>query len=168
MLTDTGDSFTIVLNSANTGQNIQAIDSNGDKKYFNCLPSFYSEQAKMKKYKISVNLVTPITPESTLAGAPLYLLDLGTGNNIQTFYQTGSACTLTNSVLIPLEPWVSIASASAIVSTYWVAKSCFTGRMTTDVIQVRIRNASNFAIQNAFPNYILQISFEEVLETKTF
>jgi hypothetical protein len=168
MLTDNAENFTVVLNSTATGQNIQAINSNGYKKYFNCLPAFLTERIKYKKFKISVNFVTPITAESTLPGAPLYLLEFATGNNIQTLYQNGAAATITNSVLIPLEPWVSIASASAIVSTYWVAKSCFTGRCPTDVFEVRIRNGSDFAIQSAFPNYVLQVSFEEILEVNNF
>jgi hypothetical protein len=168
MLTDNAENFTIVLNSAATGQNIQAIDGNGYKKYFNCLPAFLTEKVKYKKFKISVNLVTPITPQTTLAGEPIYLLDFGTGNNIQTLYQNGAASTITNSVLIPLEPWASVVSATAIVSTYWVAKSCFTGRCPTDVMEVRIRNGSDFKITSAFPNYVLQVSFEEILEVNNF
>jgi len=168
MLADNGDNFSIVLNSQATGQNIQAINSNGYKKYFNSLSSILPDRLKNKKFKISINFVTTITPETTLAGAPLYILEFATGNNIQNLYQNGSACSLTNSVMIPLEPWPSVMSATALVSTYWNAKACFTGKFPSDVFEIRIRNASDFAIQSAFPNYVLQATFEEILETTSF
>jgi hypothetical protein len=168
MLASDGDNFSIVLNSQATGQNIQAINSNGYKKYFNNLSSILPERLKNKKFKISINFVSVIIDETTLAGAPLYLLELSTGNNIQNLYQNGSASVMTNSIMVPLEPYPAVVSASALVSTYWFAKNNFTGRFPTDVFEVRIRNASNFAIQSSFPNYVIQITFEELLETRPF
>lgn len=168
MLSDNGSNFCVVLNSQATGQNIQAIDSNGYKKYFNSLPALISEQAKGKKYNISVNFVSAIVAEATLSGAALYILEVATGNNVQTLYQNGSASIMTNSVMIPLEPYPSVTTTSALISGYFFGKTKFTGRFPTDVFEIRIRNASNFAIQSAFPNYVCQISFEEVLETKVF
>lgn len=168
MLSDNGDNFTVVLNSQATGANIQAIDGNGYKKYFNCLPSLLAQSKRDKKFRISVNLVSVITAESTLAAAPLYLLELSTGATAQNIYQNGTACVSTSSILIPLEPYPSVTTTTALVSSYWFCKNNFTGRCPTDLFEVRIRNASDFKIQSAFPNYVLQVTFEEVLETKVF
>lgn len=168
MLSDNGSNFCVVLNSQATGQNIQAIDSNGYKKYFNSLPALISEQAKGKKYNISVNLVSTIVAESTLPAGALYILEVATGSGVQTLYQNGAASTMTNSVMIPLEPYPVVLTSSAIVSSYYFGKTKFTGRFPTDVFEIRIRNASDFTIQTAFPNYVCQISFEEVLLTKEF
>lgn len=168
MLASDGDNFSIILNSQATGPNIQAIDSNGYKKYFNTLSSTFPERLKNKKFKISINFVSVVTPESTLAGAPLYLLEFSTGNGVQNLYQNGAACIMTNSLMVPLEPYPAVVSATALVSTYWFAKNNFTGRFPGDVFEVRIRNASNFAIQSSFPNYVLQITFEELLEISPF
>jgi hypothetical protein len=168
MLNDNGDNFCVVLNSQVTGQNVQAINSNGQKKYFNSFQALLTEQAKAKKYNVSINFVSLIATEATLSAGALYILEVATGNNVQTIYQNGSASNITNSVMIPLEVYPVVTSATDVVSSYWMGKTKFTGRCPTDVFEIRIRNASNFAIQSAFPNYVCQISFEEVLETKVF
>ena len=117
---------------------------------------------------MSINFVSLIATEATLSAGALYILEVATGNNVQTIYQNGSASNITNSVMIPLEVYPVVTSATDVVSSYWMGKTKFTGRCPTDVFEIRIRNASNFAIQSAFPNYVCQISFEEVLETKVF
>jgi hypothetical protein len=168
MLADNGDNFSIVLNSQATGQNIQKINNMGYMKYTNSINSLLPQNSVNKKYKISVNFVSVVCPQTTLAGENLYILEFATGNNIKNLYVNGSSSTMTNSVMIPLEPWPSVMSASALVSTYWTCKTAFTGRFPSDTFEVRIRNASNFAITSAFPDYVLQATFEEILETQVF
>jgi hypothetical protein len=168
MLADSGDNFSILLNSQASGSNILEINSNGAKKYSNCIPQYLSDKAKLKKFKVSVNFVSNIVAESTLSGAAQYILEFSTGSNVQSIYINGSANVMTNSVMVPLETYPVVISTSALVSSYFFAKTTFTGRFPNDVFEVRVRNASDFAITSAFPNYILQATFEEVLETQTF
>lgn len=168
MLASDGNNFSIILNSQATGPNIQAINSNGAKKYSNCIPQYLSEKAKNKRFKVSVNFVSNIVAEGTLSGGAQYILEFSTGSNVQSIYQNGSANVMTNSIMVPLEVYPSVISNTALVSSFFFAKTNFTTRFPNDVFEVRVRNASDFAITSAFPNYILQATFEEVLETQTF
>ena len=168
MLADTGDTFCLVLNSQTTGQNVQTINSNGYKKYSNNLAILLPERLKNKKMKISANFISQIALESSITATNLYMLEITTGNNIQTLYQNGSASQFTNSILVPIEVFPSAFSSSAILSSYFFAKTNFTGRIPTETIEVKIHNASDFSINSSFPNYILQLSFEPVLETTAF
>jgi hypothetical protein len=168
MLADSGDNFTIILNSQASGSNIQAINSNGAKKYSNCLPQFLNQKAKDKRFKVSVNFVSLIVTEATLPATASYILEVSLGGYVETIYVNGTSNVQTNSVMAPLEPYPVVISASALISSYFFCKTTFTSRFPNDVFEIRIRNASDFAITSAFPNYVCQISFQEVLETKAF